>query len=82
MIEGAQTQIFLCAAKGIEKDSGRHFHDCKVVRDYFTLGNAEKKDKIWKNTIKVLDTATDGEISKKIKQLEAKNEIITISSHV
>lgn len=81
-MEGAQTQIYLSAAKGVEKYSGRHFHDCKPIGDYWTARNAVKRERIWKNTIQLLDRVTDGGVSKKIKNIEALNDSITISSHI
>lgn len=68
MEEGAQTQIFVCAAKGLETESGAHFEDCKKVADYTTARNREKRERLWKNTVAWLDASMDGEISKKLEK--------------
>lgn len=80
-MEGAQTQIFLCAAKGLERESGGHFQDCRNVGNYISARSRGKREEIWKNAVALLDAKTNGEISKIFTNIELDSRTHVISNN-
>ncbi|XP_066250709.1 retinol dehydrogenase 11-like [Euwallacea similis] len=54
-IEGAQTNIYCSVAKGIEKLSGEHFHNCYRVSRYNIMESQELAERLWKTTERILN---------------------------
>lgn len=52
--EGAQTTIYCSVTENIESLSGRHFHDCHVVKTYRAARNPELPKQLWEMTENLL----------------------------
>ncbi|XP_060529996.1 retinol dehydrogenase 11-like isoform X2 [Cylas formicarius] len=58
-LEGAQTTIHCAVQKGIEDQSGQHFHNCRRWAKYLNARNPDLAKKLWKKTEEMvkLDTS-------------------------
>ncbi|XP_057653422.1 retinol dehydrogenase 11-like isoform X1 [Diorhabda carinulata] len=51
--EGAQTQIYCAIENGLEKYSGQHFHDCKMVKRYKSADDPALAKKLWEESERI-----------------------------
>nr|XP_023026933.1 retinol dehydrogenase 11-like [Leptinotarsa decemlineata] len=52
--EGAQTQIYCAIENGLEKYSGQHFHDCKLVSRYKSARDPELAKAVWEESERIV----------------------------
>lgn len=52
--EGAQTQIYCAIENGLEKYSGEHFHDCKMVKRYKSARDPSLAEKLWQESERIV----------------------------
>ncbi|CAH1992803.1 unnamed protein product [Acanthoscelides obtectus] len=53
--EGAQTTLHTALEQGIEKYSGGHFSDCKLIRPYKLAQNEKLCSDVWNKTLELLN---------------------------
>ncbi|XP_060807427.1 retinol dehydrogenase 12-like [Amyelois transitella] len=57
--EGAQTTIHLCVSSDVENVSGEYFSDCKVSQMSRKASDNNLVDKVWNDTIKLIQKTTN-----------------------